>query len=208
MSTTPRTDAQHGPIVENYGKMVPASFARELEEEVNDLRTLLAEQQVAYEQNAQQAVALNRELSRVTGDAKAAREMADRYADQLARVTAERDNARAQALADRAFQSDNAALRARVAEQYAKGYDDKKREAEEEAVALRAQIENWKSGCDHQRNRAEQAEQRNAELETALRGALTDDSTLGHISRDTKDQSWALLARAEPATLAKQEDNR
>lgn len=67
MSTTPRTDAQHGPIVENYGKMVPASFARELEEE-------------------------------------------------LARVTAERDNARAQALADRAFQSDNADLSARVAE--------------------------------------------------------------------------------------------
>lgn len=34
MSTTPRTDAQHGPIVENHGKMVPASFAREIEEEL------------------------------------------------------------------------------------------------------------------------------------------------------------------------------
>ena len=33
-STTPRTDAQPGPIVENYGKMVPAYFARELEEEL------------------------------------------------------------------------------------------------------------------------------------------------------------------------------
>ena len=43
------------------------------------------------------------------------RERDKAHAD-LARVTAERDNARAQALADRAFQSDNAALRARVAD--------------------------------------------------------------------------------------------
>lgn len=34
MSTTPRTDAQHGPIIENYGKMVPAYFARGLEEDL------------------------------------------------------------------------------------------------------------------------------------------------------------------------------
>ena len=50
-----------------------------------------------------------------------------------------------------------AALRARVAEQYAMGYDDKKPEAEKEATVLRAQIGNWKSGCDNQRTRAESA---------------------------------------------------
>ena len=37
------------------------------------------------------------------------------------------------------------------------GYDDKKLEAEKEATALRAQIGNWKSGCDNQRTRAESA---------------------------------------------------
>lgn len=95
---------------------------------------------------------------------------------ELARMVIERENWKGaaafhdQAAREEARDHDDTseeldALRARVAEQYAKGYDDKRREAEKDAVALRAQIENWKSGCDHQRDRAEQAEQRVAELE-------------------------------------------
>ena len=46
-STTPRTDAQPGPIIENHGKMVPAYFARELEEEVNRIKSLNQELETA-----------------------------------------------------------------------------------------------------------------------------------------------------------------
>ena len=53
---------------------------------------------------------------RLQQEQKAADAEFEQLRADLARVTAERDNARAQALADRAFQSDNAALRARVAD--------------------------------------------------------------------------------------------
>ena len=112
----------------------------------------------------------------------------DSVSKELARVTAERDEAEERnckgcldALLARDgylkdveklqanFDSQSDALRARVAEQYAKGYDDCKREYEEKLVSLSAITAEWRDGCNFQRERAEKTEQRNAELVAALR---------------------------------------
>ena len=118
----------------------------------------------------------------------------DKTKADLARVTAERDAAKAEALGNAASYRDAdarraenyrifttvqgerdvakrsiVALRARVAEQYAKGYDDCKREYEEKLVSLSAITAEWRDGCNFQSERAEKTEQCNAELVAALR---------------------------------------
>ena len=128
------------------------------------------------------------------------RERDKAHAD-LARVTAERDNARAQAIADRAFQSDNAALRARVAE-------------------LDESLHLANGTADLALHHRDIAEQRNAELVAALRPIYAlrkncegdigwrgqKDAKVGWVTvRDILALEQA-LARAESATPAKHPD--
>lgn len=127
---------------------------------------------------------LRAELARVTGDAKAAQEMADRYADQLARVTAELDGRIDVFGRTLQLEADCSALRARVDELLKENGKIAAQGAEHAAQAIAA-------------------EQRVAELETALR-RISEAS----VSEAAWMQLVALgaLARAESATPAKHPD--